>query len=118
MTTGDMTTGDPRAKVAPLPLALRVAWGTALLIALRLFGGADEGVAPRRIMRVLGARHLVQAAAEQAGGGQVREIGTLVDLLHAGTSVGFGLADRRWRHAAWTDAAITLGFVVLGATNR
>jgi hypothetical protein len=116
-----MTGGEQPAKVAPLPLALRIGWGAALLIApgtvLRLFGGADEGVAPRRIMRVLGARHVVQAAAERAGGRQAREIGTLVDLLHAGTSVGFGLANRRWRRAAWSDAAVTLVFVVLGATN-
>ena len=54
---------------------------------LRLFGGADEGRAPRRVMRVLGARHLVQAGAEYRLGGRAREIGTGVDLLHGATSV-------------------------------
>ncbi len=55
-------------RAAPVPLAIRAGWGMTLLVApgalLRLFGGADEGRAPRRIMRVLGFRQLIQAGAE------------------------------------------------------
>ena len=47
---------------------MQALWGTTLLIApggvLRVLGGADEARTPKRIMRVLGARHLLQATAE------------------------------------------------------
>jgi hypothetical protein len=113
---------DPWQRAAPLPLALRAAWGAALLVSpgavLRSFGGTDEGTTPRRVMRVLGARHLAQTGAEWAWGGRAREIGTVVDLLHAATSVGFSIVSPRWRRAALTDTAVTSGFVVLGLTNR
>ena len=84
---------------------------------LRLFGGADEGRAPRRVMRVLGARHLVQAGAEYRLGGRAREIGIGVDLLHGATSVVFGVVSPPWRRAALIDAGVATGFAVLGATN-
>lgn len=109
-------------RAAPVPLALRAAWGTALLASpgtvLGLFGGADVGTTPRRVMRVLGAWHLAQAAVEWAGGGRARQVGMVVDLLHAATSVGFAVIDPRWRRAALSDSAITAGFVALGLTNR
>jgi hypothetical protein len=109
-------------RAAPIPLALRVAWGTALLVSpgtvLRLFGGVDAGTTPRRVMRVLGARHIAQAAAEWAFGGRARQIGTVVDVLHAATDVGFSIVNSRWRRAALSDTAVTTGFVVLGLTNR
>ena len=69
-------------------------------------------------MRVLGARHVAQAGAEWAFGGRARRIGTVVDLLHATTSVGFAVVDPRWRRAALSDTTVTTGFVVLGLTNR
>ena len=113
---------DQWQRAAPVPLALRAAWGTALLAApgavLRLFGGTDVGPTPRRVLRVLGARHLAQAGAEWAFGGRARQIGMVVDLLHATTSVGFAVVDRRWRRAALSDTAVTSGFVALGLANR
>jgi hypothetical protein len=109
-------------RAAPVPLALRIACGTALLVSpgtvLRLFGEADAGRAPRRVMRVLGARHIAQAGAEWAFGGRAREIGIGVDVLHAATDLGFSVVNPRWRRAALSDAAVTTGFVVLGLTNR
>jgi hypothetical protein len=109
-------------RAAPVPLALRFSWGTALLVSpgtvLRLFGGVDVGTTPRRVMRVLGARHIAQGAAEWAFGGRAREIGTVVDLLHAATDVGFSVVSPRWRRAALSDTAVTAGFLVLGLTNR
>jgi hypothetical protein len=113
---------DSWQRAAPVPLALRIAWGTALLISpgtvLRLFGGVDAGTTPRRIMRVLGARHIAQAGAEWAFGGRAREIGIVVDALHAATDVGFSVVNPRWRRAALSDTAVTTGFVILGLTNR
>ena len=122
MSLRDRSPSGPWQRAAPLPLILRICWGTVLLISpgavLRLFGGADQGVAPRRVMRVLGARHVAQAGAEWAFGGRARQIGTVVDLLHAATSVGLAIIDPRWRRAALSDTAVTAGFVVLGVTNR
>jgi hypothetical protein len=69
-------------------------------------------------MRVLGARHVAQAGAEWAFGGRARQIGTVVDLLHAATSVGFAVIKPGWRRAALSDTAVTTTFVVLGLTNR
>jgi hypothetical protein len=85
---------------------------------LRLFGGLDAGTTPRRVMRVLGARHIAQAGAEWAFGGPARQIGIVVDALHAATDVGFSVVNPRWRRAALSDTAVTTGFVFLGITNR
>jgi hypothetical protein len=113
---------DQWQRSAPLPLALRAGWGAALLVApgsvLQLSGDVDAGTTPRRVMRVLGARHLVQAGAEWAGGGRARQIGTVVDLLHAATSVGCSVVSPRWRRAALIDTAVTAAFVLLGLMNR
>jgi hypothetical protein len=108
-------------RAAPVPLVIRAGWGLTLLLApgalLRLFGDADEGRVPRRIMRVLGFRQLVQAGFEYRLGGNARKIGTGVDLLHGATSVIFSVMSPPWRRAALADAAVAAGFAVLGATN-
>ena len=122
MSLRDQSPSGQGQRAAPVPLILRICWGMLLLISpgtvLRLFGGADQGVTPRRVMRVLGARHVAQAGTEWAFGGRARQIGTVVDLLHAATSAGLALIDPRWRRAALSDTAVTAGFVVLGVTNR
>jgi hypothetical protein len=108
-------------KAAAVPLIIRVGWGMTLLIApgpvLRLFGGSDEGRVPREVMRVLGARHIVQAGAEYRLGGRARKIGVGVDLLHGATSVVYGIVTPPWRRAALIDASVATGFAALGATN-
>jgi hypothetical protein len=68
-------------------------------------------------MRVLGARHLLQGAAEALMGGGAREAGVGVDILHGLTDIGFAAFDRRWRRAALADAGITAGLAALGVTN-
>jgi hypothetical protein len=68
-------------------------------------------------MRLLGARHLVQAGAEYGLGGRAREIGAGVDLLHGTTSVHFGVLRPPWRRAAFIDAAVAISFAILGVTN-
>lgn len=96
-------------------------WGTILLIApgkvLRLLGGADEDRVPKRVMRILGARHVVQATAEHIFGDAALRLGVWVDGLHALSGLGFACADARWRRAALIDAAITSGFAAVGLTE-
>jgi hypothetical protein len=91
-----------------------LAWGTALVVVpgwvLRVIGAGDTGPTPRRIVRVLGARHLLQAVTEVAGGDRARGAGVAVDAIHGATDVAFGCVAPRWRRAAFTDAAITFGF--------
>lgn len=116
-----MNSPDRPGRTAPLSLAVRIAWGTALIVApgpvLRLMGGIDEGRVPRRLIRALGARHLLQAAVERKSGHRVRQIGVGVDLAHATTDVLFACIDRRWTRPALTDAAITTGFAASGIRN-
>jgi hypothetical protein len=77
-------------------------------------GGTDEDRGPRRVMRGLGVRHLLQAVAESRFDGTGRKIGIGVDAIHAATDIGFARFDQRWRRPAASDAAITTGFVLLG----
>jgi hypothetical protein len=84
---------------------------------LRLLGGADEARVPKRIMRVLGARHLVQAIAEHLFGDEALRVGACVDALHALTGFGFACVDVRWRRAALADAMITSGFAAVGLSK-
>ncbi|MGH9087544.1 MAG: hypothetical protein ACRDYZ_05445 [Acidimicrobiales bacterium] len=96
----------------PVPnrrLALRLGWGTLLLaapaVALRLLGGTPTPDA-RTIARVLGARHVVQAAFERWDDGRHRYLLAAVDWAHAASGVAFASVDRRWRRPALTDAAL------------
>jgi hypothetical protein len=106
---------------APAPLIIRAGWGLILLIVpgtvLRLFGAADTDCTPRRVMRVLGARHLAQAGAEYRLGGRAREIGIGVDLLHGTSSIMCSVVSPTWRRVALVDAGVATAFAVLGATN-
>jgi hypothetical protein len=77
--------------------------------------------AARRVMRILGARHLAQAAIEAAHPSPtVLRVGAGVDAVHALTCLGFGvLGAPRWRHGALLNAVSALGFcAVTAATAR
>jgi hypothetical protein len=110
-----------RSRSSAIFVVVQALWGTTLLaapgIVLRLLGGADEAHVPERIMRVLGARHLVQAVAEHLFGDEALRVGACVDSLHALTGFGFACADARWRRAALADAMITSGFAAIGLTE-
>lgn len=93
--------------------AARLGWGLFLLAApgaaLRLLGGCPTGRA-RTVVRVLGARHVVQAAVEQRDGGRHRLLLAAVDWAHAASGLVLAAVDRRWRRPALTDAALATGF--------
>jgi len=67
-------------------------------------------------MRVLGGRHLGQAAVTAAAPtGPVVALGAAVDGLHALTALGWGVADRSHRRAGLTDAGLAAGLGIAGA---
>ena len=101
----------------------RAGYGSALLLlpgpALRLCGGHPAGRRSRNVARVLGARHLVQAAVT-AGIGPSAELlglGAAVDITHAASMVGLALADRRVRRVTLTDALIETAFAAAGLSS-
>lgn len=73
------------------------------------------------LMRVLGARHVVQAllltgaGTTTQGGKTWHRCGALVDLAHAATMVALACGDRRWRRPAGIDAALASAFSALEA---
>lgn len=93
---------------------LRAAYGTTALLAPGaiehlLSGHAPDGRA-RTVIRILGARHLLQAAVAVRGSRGIHLLGSGVDLLHALTAAGLAVADERRRPAAAANAAIALAF--------
>ncbi len=101
--------------------AVRAGWGGVLLFApvvARRIGG--PGFAPPHsiaIARVLGARHLAQAAVTAlAPTPAVAALGAVTDALHAsGNLVAAGVSPR-WRRAATIDAAIAAAFAAASGT--
>src|SRR5689334_13896563 len=97
---------------------LRFSWGALLIAlprrALRMLGGPTTRPW-RTLARVLGARHLAQSVSELRRGSQPSRLGPLVDGLHAGSAVVFGVMDSRHRRSALRDAAIAGAFAVSGA---
>jgi hypothetical protein len=102
------------SRFGPILIVVQALWGAVLLLepgmVLMALGGANEARTPKRILRILGARHLLQAGAEQYFGAEAFKLGACVDGLHALSGMGFACFDARWRRAALTDAAITGGF--------
>jgi hypothetical protein len=79
---------------------VRAGYGAALLLlpgpVIRLCTGRPAGHRTRNVARVLGARHLVQAAVT-AGSGPSAEslgIGAAIDITHAASMAGLAAADR------------------------
>ncbi|MFU8871789.1 hypothetical protein [Micromonospora sp. SL4-19] len=94
----------------------RLAWGTTLILAprrvLRRWGRAS-GLAVGTL-RVLGVRHLAQAAVTLRRPVPVVLVaGAAADLLHASTALALAAVDRRQRRIALRDAAIAGGWAVL-----
>lgn len=99
--------------------SIRALIGLCQLIRPQLLYRAVTGVAPSpgtvKLMRVLGARHLVQALILARAGTTVHRCGALVDLAHAGTMVALACGDRRWQKPAALDAVLASTFAALEA---
>ncbi|GIF42655.1 hypothetical protein [Actinoplanes xinjiangensis] len=101
----------------------RVVWGGALLIApqalLRAGAGRDASRAAITVARVLGARHLLQAAVTMAAPTpRVVAFGAVVDALHAVQQLTLAVVSPRWRAAALVDTAIAVALAAAPASGR
>jgi hypothetical protein len=97
-------------------VALHGLYGSALLAApgLLLHGVGDPADRMARLAaRVLGARHLGQAALFAATGARAARLGAAVDGLHAASMVLLGLAVPRHRRAAMASGAVAAALVAL-----
>jgi hypothetical protein len=108
----------PAAAGRALQLA-RVSYGTALLlapgVAIFLVTGHLPGRRARRVARLLGARHLAQAALTAVVPlPEVFMVGAGVDALHAASMVILAAVDRTARRAALADAAVEAAFAATG----
>ncbi len=112
-----MISGWLRLQLTPRGLATlaigvgRAVWGAVCVLVpgplVRVVGGtpADEGA--RVALRVLGARHVVQALLSclTPGPGLLR-VGAGVDALHALSLAALAVVDRRWARVALADAVV------------
>lgn len=104
----------------------RIGYGSALLccapVMVRVLHAPRDDKWALVVARVLGARHLAQAAITLAAPSRnVVIAGSIVDALHGASGVAMSVADARWRRAAATDAAVALtsaGFSWLGLCRR
>ena len=102
----------------------RVGYGVGLIGAPGLLIGLC-GQRPGRwdctVARVLGVRHLAQAAitvaAQRSDADRLLVLsgGAAVDLLHAGSMVALGTVDERVRRSTLTDAAVETALATAGA---
>ena len=101
---------------------LRAGYGTVLLLApdhvVKLCTGRLPDPRARGVVRVLGARHIVQALL--TGGAPtaaVLAVGAEVDLTHSLTALGLAALDPPRRRAGFVDAAAAASFTVIGAVR-
>ena len=119
-----MTTGHA-VPAAPAALgAVRACYGAALLLApgplIRICTGYPTDSRVRLTARVLGARHLVQAALTAGAGPRAGPgagglaAGAAVDLMHAASMAGLAAASRPLRRTALTDAMLETALAAAG----
>jgi hypothetical protein len=110
----------------PLPV-VRLTWGGLLVAApatvLRMLAaGRPVTGSQARVIRILGARHVLQAAVELTRPTpRARRAGAAVDLLHAMTCAGAVAVSPEWRRPALADgigALILAGGGLLPARPR
>jgi hypothetical protein len=100
-----------------LVTAARTGWGGLLVAAPgRVFttvAGRPATTRDRWMLRVLGTRHLAQAAITATRPTPaVRVFGAAVDLLHAATCAGAAAFLPRWRRPGLVDGVAAAGFAL------
>ncbi|KAE8764857.1 hypothetical protein [Georgenia thermotolerans] len=100
--------------------AVRAGYGAGLLFAPDLIVTLGTGHRPdprtTAVARVLGARHLVQAAGTAGTPGRaVLALGAEADLVHGASMLLLAAWDRTRARTARTDAAAALSFALAGA---
>lgn len=111
--------GSPASRAFPV---LRGGYGAILLCApgavIRLYTGRPADSRSRAVARLLGARHLLQAALT-AGmpNAVVLRAGAQVDLAHAASMLALAAADRPLRRAGLADGMIAATFAAMGTAG-
>ena len=101
---------------------VRAGYGGALLTVpgpvIRLATARPAAPRARAVARVLGARHLLQAALTTAAASSrpSLEIGAAIDLVHAASMAALALADRQVRRLSLSDALIESAFAAAGVS--
>ena len=124
MTAANQVTAPGQAvAAAPASLgAVRACYGAALLLApgplIRICTGYPADSRVRLTARVLGARHLIQAAltagAGPSSGAGGLAAGAAVDLMHAASMAGLAAVSRPLRCTALTDAVLETALAAAG----
>jgi len=101
---------------------IRAGYGAALIWRPGALLAARTGSMPSRAActtcRVLGVRHLLQAAICAAYPARwLVRAGVAVDLLHAASMVALAGGNARMRPAALADSAVASGFAAIGAAS-
>ncbi len=114
-----MRATSPGSPAANRFAALRAGYGTLLLAVpdpvIRLYTGHRADPLTRAVVRVLGARHLIQGILTSgAPGAVVLALGVEVDLAHVASMLGLAALDQRRRRAGLVDAAAAGMFAVTG----
>jgi hypothetical protein len=113
------------AQAAPAALGVvRACYGAALLLApgplIRICTGCPADSRVRLTARVLGGRHLIQAALTAGAGPSARTgagglaASAAVDLMHAASMAGLAAASRPLRRIALTDAILETALAAAG----
>jgi hypothetical protein len=98
---------------------VRAVYGAVLLCApgavLQRVTGRRADRRSRVTVRVLGVRHVTQAAATAASPGpEALRIGSCVDAMHSASMLGLAMCDRTRRRAGLFDAAVAATFSGVG----
>jgi hypothetical protein len=109
--------------VPPVPLStLRAAWALTLIGAPdRVLGAVRAPITPatRRVTRILGARHLLQAAAVGlVSRPSIDRVSRRVDAAHGASMVMLAAGSPVYRRAGLTSALVSAALVALDPRGR
>jgi hypothetical protein len=115
---GNVVLGKGDMQLRPIELG-RAAWGAAMLFAPRLVlervHGVDTDTTAVMVARILGARHLVQAALSGIDPSpEVLAMGVWVDTAHASSALALAAVDHSRARAGIIDGVVALGWAGIG----